>query len=395
MRRATGLRMSSYVRVAGIVLIVAALATPVTGCVFFRYRPIPDPGPSLDLEIRTWHDLDAVRDNLAGHHRLMNDLDSTTAGYEDLAGPTADNGKGWLRLGTGHFNDPNFYLAFTGTFDGQGHEIRGLSQRRSAVGLFGYVAPGGVIENLAIVDATVIGHRPVAALAATNAGIVSNCSSSGNVTGDFSVGGLVGQNSGAVNNCYSRASVAGRDIDAGGLVGWNDGGSVSNSYATGSVTGGFAVGGLVGRDVGGTVSNSYATGPVIAPETSGLGGFVGYNRRGTIINCYSTGSVHYEGVADPTNKGFAGLVDTGDRYEMAGNFWDIETSGQLSTAGDATGRTTAEMMDIGTFTDTETEGLDEPWDMVAVADTDQRNPANVWNIVDGQTYPFLSWETVA
>jgi len=392
MRREFCSRMSSYVRVAGIILIVAALATPVTGCVFFRYRPIPDPGPSLDLEIRTWHDLDAVRDNLAGHHRLMNDLDSTTAGYDELAGPTADDGKGWERLGTGHFNDPNFYLAFTGTFDGQGHEIRELFQSRSGVGLFGYVAPGGVIENLAIVDATVMGHRPVAALAATNAGIVSNCSSSGNVTGDFSVGGLVGKNSGAVNNCYSRASVAGRHLDVGGLVGENGGGSVSNSYATGSVTGGWVVGGLLGRNVGGTVSNSYATGPVTAPapETSHLGGFVGRN-EGIILNCYSTGSVHFEGVADPTNKGFAGSVDTGGSYKMAGNFWDIETSGQNSTAGDATGKTTAEMMDIGTFTDTATEGLHNPWDMVAVA-PGESDGDHIWNIVDGETYPFLSWQ---
>jgi len=51
--------------------------------------------PSQNLKIRTWYDLDAVRNNLRGHHILMNDLDSTTAGYEDLASPTANGGKGW------------------------------------------------------------------------------------------------------------------------------------------------------------------------------------------------------------------------------------------------------------------------------------------------------------
>ena len=40
-------------------------------------------------EIRTWYDLDAIRDNLCGNYTLMNDLDSTTAGYEGLASPAA------------------------------------------------------------------------------------------------------------------------------------------------------------------------------------------------------------------------------------------------------------------------------------------------------------------
>jgi len=58
-----------------------------------------------------------------------------------------------------------------------------------------------------------------------------------------------------------------------------------------------------------------------------------------------------------------------------------------------TGKTTAEMMDIATFTDTETEELDDPWDITAVA-LGETNPAYIWNIVNGQTYPFLSWQSV-
>ena len=49
------------------------------------------------LGIRDWNDLDDVRNNLGGQHILMNDLDSTTAGYEELASPTANGEKAGSR----------------------------------------------------------------------------------------------------------------------------------------------------------------------------------------------------------------------------------------------------------------------------------------------------------
>ncbi len=50
------------------------------------------------------------------------------------------------------------------------------------------------------------------------------------------------------------------------------------------------------------------------------------------------------------------------------------------------------MMDIATFTDTVTEGLDEPWDMIDVP-LGTTDPDYTWNMVDGQTYPFLNWQS--
>jgi hypothetical protein len=69
------------------------------------------------------------------------------------------------------------------------------------------------------------------------------------------------------------------------------------------------------------------------------------------------------------------------------SFWDILTSGQTNSAG-GTGKTTAEMKSIATFTGA-------GWNMVAVANPSTCNPAYVWNIVDGQAYPFLSWQPAA
>ena len=77
-----------YLAKFSIFLITAALIAGMVGC-------SDTPPPSEDVEIRDWYDLDAIRDNLGDGYLLMNDLDSTTAGYEELASPTANGGAGW------------------------------------------------------------------------------------------------------------------------------------------------------------------------------------------------------------------------------------------------------------------------------------------------------------
>jgi hypothetical protein len=67
---------------------------------------------------------------------------------------------------------------------------------------------------------------------------------------------------------------------------------------------------------------------------------------------------------------------------VSNSFWDTETSGQATSDG-GTGKTTAEMKSIATSS---------AWDIIAVANPSIRNPAYIWNIVDDETYPFLSWE---
>jgi uncharacterized repeat protein (TIGR02543 family) len=267
--------------------------------------------PLENLGIWDWYDLDAIRNNLGDSYVLMNNLDSTTAGYGELASMTANGGKGWHPIGI-----------FTGSFDGQGYEIRDLFIDRpgvSTVGLFVNVGAGGVIQNVGVVNA--------------------------DITADSWVGGLVGWNEGTVSNSYSTGSVNGLAC-VGGLVGINFG-IVSNSYSTGSVTGGEYVGGLVGGNDG-MVSNSYSIGSVAGDAD--VGGLVGLN-EGSVSN----------------------------------SFWDTQTSGQATSVG-GTGKTTAEMKDITTFSGA-------AWNIIAVANVDTRNTQYIWNIVDGQTYPFLSWES--
>jgi hypothetical protein len=368
------------------------------------------------VEIRDWYDLDSVRDNLGGIYLLMNDLDSTTAGYAELAGATANDGMGWEPIGTSSHG-------FTGSFSGQGYEIRDLFIDRpdqDDVGLFARVfwthpiESVGAIENIGVVNADVTGHTRVGALVGDNSGMVSNsCSiggvtdgytyigglvgyddgglvsnsySAGNVSGFRYVGGLVGRitgtravREGIVMNCYSTGSVTGF-TRTGGLVASIVGdGMVSSSYFAGSVNGTRWVAGLVAENYGGTVSNSYSIGDVTGRLYSGyVGGVVGANLHGSISNCYSSSPVD-------GRTPVGGLVGDNSDGTVNGSLWDVQASGQSASDG-GTGKTTVEMKNIATFTGA-------GWDIVAVAAPDATDDSHVWNIVDGQTYPFLSWQS--
>jgi hypothetical protein len=239
--------------------------------------------------IRDWYDLDAIRDNLDGSYILINDLDSTSDGYTELAGPTAGGGKGWEPIG-GLVADPvsfeivDFGDTFTGNLNGRGYEIRDFFISRpdeDGVGIFSGVGEG-FIENLGVVSDGVIGHILVGALAGWNGGSVSSSYSTSNVAGEGNIGGLVGASWGTVSDSYFAGSVTG-SWSLGSLVGAN-GGTVSNSYSTGSVTGGGTAGGLVGWNHLGTVSNSYFTG--IVTGGGAVGGLVGLNHDGTVSNSY-------------------------------------------------------------------------------------------------------------
>ncbi len=135
-------------------------------------------------------------------------------------------------------------------------------------------------------------------------------------------------------------------------------GTVSECYSTGRVSGSDSVGGLVG-DNGGTVSGCYSTGSVSGRES--VGGLVGDN-GGTVSGCYSTGRVSGSDYVG----GLVGRTSTSGR--VLGSYWDVETSGQSTSAG-GEGKTTAEMKQRATYTG---------WDF-----------ANVWDIVEGQSYPYL------
>jgi hypothetical protein len=379
-------RKRDYIAKVGIFLITVALVALVVemgGC-----NKASSPG-----EIRNWHDLNAIRNNLGGDYILMNNLDFTTAGYTELASPAANQGRGWEPIGTGPLS------TYSGSFDGQGFEIRDLFIDHPSddyVGLVGDLNTGAIVKNVGVVNATVTGNSYVGGLVGCNYGTVinsyyngtvtgsykvgglvgvsvspiSNSHFSGSVSGDSRVGGLLGDNHGTVINCYSNAIVAGTE-EVGGLTGYNYN-TVSQSYSTGNVTGNSYVGGLAGWNLD-TVNNSYSNASVNG--VSLVGGLVGSNAA-TVSNSHSSGNV--------TGSLYVGGL-VGRNYEgtVSNSFWNTKTSGQATSDG-GTAENTTQMKDIATFSGA-------GWNIIAV-NSGQTNPAYIWNIVNTVTYPFLSWQ---
>ena len=91
---------------------------------------------------------------------------------------------------------------FGGTFEGNGHTISGLNleQDGSQLGLFRYVAEGGVVKNLKVEgNVTPGGSRSsIGGIVGENNGTITGCSFDGTVEGKDTVGGVVGKNKGEV-----------------------------------------------------------------------------------------------------------------------------------------------------------------------------------------------------
>jgi hypothetical protein len=322
---------------------------------------------------------------------------------------------------------PKWETPFTGFFGGNRHTISHLATTGAGyLGLFGGLKLGGTIKDLGVIDVNISeSGGQVGALVAYSEGEITNCYSSGTVTGDGRIGGLVGFNDGRVNRCYSASSVRGTH-EVGGLVGYNTGtltqcysiGAVRGSgwassvgglagvnfslitcrYSTAPVSGFYSVGGLVGdTGMGGHVSRCYSSGVVCGDDV--VGGLVGGNYGGSVVDCYSTSPVHgthsVGGLVGSNSSEVSHCYSTGvvhgddevgglvgsnlDTWGHVINcFWDIRTSVQVASAG-GEGRATDEMQTAATF-------LQAGWDFVGETKNGRQD---LWLIREGQEYPKL------
>ena len=231
-----------------------------------------------------------------------------------------------------------FYIPhFAGYFDGDGHIVSGLNINLPDfhnLGLFGYVASGGSLNNISLMEGSVNGGMDIGGLVGRNGdwcypgGAITNCHTIGDVSGtERHVGGLVGYNREiAITNCSATGNVSGTEKYVGGLVGRNHIGDIINCYATCNVNGNDRyIGGLVGNNDEGTIINCHVTGNVTGNGNGnfyGIGGLVGYNDKGDIINCYTTGSVNGTGdrVGGLVGYDFLGdITNCNARSNVSGN----------------------------------------------------------------------------
>ena len=290
---------------------------------------------------------------------LMNVAELVNGGKTDINITLDKNidltGKGWTPIGTDYDN------AYTGTFDGGGHTITGLTitTNDEYAGLFGYLGnfgKFGTVKNV-VMDGIQItcNHRLgyAGGVAGYSRGTIENCSVSGSVSGTVSVGGVVGaQRDGSITGCSSSATVKGT-LNVGGVAGQTIfGATLTACYATGNViieiapTQNISGGGLVGFNDGISLLSCYATGNVTSTGSSTgyvhIGGFLGDNYI-TVTACYWKNN-HEQGIGynrisstkatkvDGTGVTWQKAVDAmNTALQNVGSEWRYELNGALPT----------------------------------------------------------------
>lgn len=209
---------------------------------------------------------------------------------------------------------------FSGYFDGDGHEIKGLTVTGdgSYQGLFRYltasatvtdlklsgtVRPGGSAnhvgmlagENLGLIAdcavyAEVSGNSYVGGIVGINgvSGLIEDCEVRGRVDGTHQVGGIAGENLGAIRNCTNHASVNMEAVDNAVDLSDITIEALTGSEAVNTVT---DIGGIAGRSTG-VIRKCNNHGNIgYAHIGYNVGGIAG-TQAGHIVDCINFGVVN-------------------------------------------------------------------------------------------------------
>jgi hypothetical protein len=290
---------------------------------------------------------------------------------------TLSVGQGGQTIG----NFPN--EPFNGVYDGGGHVIQNLLIRRNApisnVALFAY-AHSATIKNLGLVNVEISGGNYSAGLVANvSNSIISNCFVTGKITGQDYVGGLAAQtsvtgdpylNQMIITDSYTSVDISGKHY-LGGLVGQHNYRSlITRSYSTGVVKGKHYVGGLLGRsNYYARINNSYSLTRVMGQLYAG--GLTGESSVGRTDSSYTAGYVH---VTLDTAGALFGKAGPSDSIRYC--YWNQDIHSwpgiyysRSSVSNDIVGNSQSQMLEQGNFSYLDFQ--------------------SIWNIHEGQTYPWL------
>ena len=285
---------------------------------------------------------------------LMNVAELVNGGKTDINITLDKNidltGKDWTPIGTSN--------SYSGTFDGGGHTITGLTVTTNDeyASLFGRLGKAGTVKNVVMEGIQITCNHGVGYAGGVAGfswgGTIENCSVSGSVSGTVYVGGVVGtQWNGSITGCSSSATVKGT-VNVGGVAGQtNSSATLTACYATGNVIiemapkKNIAGGSLVGMNAGSSLLACYATGNVTSTGSSTgymhIGGFLGNNYT-TVTACYWKNN-HEQGIGYNRESTEATKVDgsvvtwqkavdaMNPALQNAGSEWRYELKGALPT----------------------------------------------------------------
>ena len=241
-------------------------------------------------------DLDAVRNDLTAHYKLVKDIDLNVSPF--------NKGVGWKPIGVTHYNTPVLGVghSFLGTFDGNGKTIKNLyhNSLNSGIGIFASITGNAVVKSVKVEN---------------------------------------------VNITHGSSSNTDRNYRA-GIVGFAGGNSVIRECVvlSGIIEGRWQISGIAGASTDNAIiQNCYSDVDLrtIVPHaaTSGIADIKDSSAK--IINCYSL------------SRGLKGIVNLYDGSVTVTNcFWDVEVSGTDVSDG-GIGLKTEQMKKAQTFIDAE------------------------------------------
>ncbi|MEK3955885.1 hypothetical protein [Psychrobacillus sp. FSL K6-1464] len=412
-----------------------------TGLPFLANNPHPLGTNTLNLEnsptykkdnkvifslISNYESFNEIKNGLSNHYILNSDIDLTSRTWT----PIGDTNKGSYDQ-----------LNFTGSLEGNNHEIKGLKINNTSgtpTGLFGNITNGSV-KNLRLTDFDISGINYVGMLTGIlTSSNVENVKGKGKVyaNGDF-VGGLIGSWSGNSNSnlkkMQAESEVTGKN-HVGGLVGMMSNGSIVESYSKGSVKGlsgganvgglvgassttllkvysdstvnsaGSNVGGLVGSIQGGMIADAYSTGAVSGTKfVGGIAGIMYSSTNSTVENLYTTSKV--KGTSDYVG-GLTGNVSNNKILVKNAFLMNPEViGGNLSLTGRVAGNNTGNLTSISLLNTTKTNGhsnykteelpvsqfLNKATYSFKGFDFGEFDDIPVWAIKEGTTLPYLTF----
>lgn len=212
---------------------------------------------------------------------------------------------------------------FSGTFEGNGHAIKGLSVKveGSNQGLFRYLQKDGIIKNLKVegVIAPNGEKSNIGAIVGRNNGLIENCSFSGYIKGKDTVGGLVGWNgtSGIIIESSSNGKIYG-ERKVGGIAGYNAGTILRCTNESGINT--TVIEPKISFDDIDIVNMDIEKLSKLSPNVTDIGGISGVN-TGIVQNSQNNGIIGYPhvgynvgGIAGRQNGYIAKCLNNGTIY---------------------------------------------------------------------------------
>lgn len=273
-------------------------------------------------QIATAQQLNDIRYQPRAHYIQTENIDLGVAPWNE--------GTGWDPIG--YYENHVDNVAFSGSYDGDGYIISGLTMvdpDEDDLGFFAYLS-NARLTDMIFEDVTIVANNYVAAITPRTVGenSLENIHVSGEIEANHNIGGLVSRGGAiTIRDCHFEGSITGHTRVNGIVSQISGSGSVINSGFTGNITGAhqFTTGIVSNLPPGGTIRGCYFEGELTGGTDAG--GLTGWN-SGLITESFVTGSI------TSTSSNVGGISSqTRGEGTVSRSFVDATVTGVVNVGG--------------------------------------------------------------